>query len=325
MEKKVVAVLIVLCLCLSLCACQPTPEEDYVVNRQNDVTIEESSVMVAASGSDTPTDEDAPSLPAYTFPSEWKEEFVSSGLGYTIYMETKVDAFSLSEYPVYPLQPAFFIGEDVQNVLSYVAGDVNLCIYQHDKEGNIIPIKGTLDEMIAVTMDQITNFDVYHKDDELTEKGRASMIAQLEEDLEETKALYKKAVDAEYTTDYNSLCQPRTGNEGALFDKNNIWIGGFDVYHEENDLGNGITVSLRENITSAPYGEFQTPNTDVETGQRMCEDILSKLGLSDFVLNKIKQKEGAAQATYYFTRSCDGHPYSRAIYIRFLRGWMDGS
>lgn len=323
MEKKVVVVLIVLCLCLSLCACQPTPEDDYVVNRSNDVTLEESSVVVAASGSDTPTDEDAPSLPAYTFPSEWKEEFVSSGLGYTIYMEAKVDAFSLSEYPVYPLQPTFFVGEDVQNVLSHVAGDVNLCIYQQDKEGNNIPIKGTLDEMIAETMDQITNFDVYHKDDELTEKGRASMIAQLEEDLEETKALYKKAVDAEYTTDYTSLCQPRTCNEGALFDKNNIWIGGFDVYHEENDLGNGITISLRENITSAPYEEFQTPNTDVETGQRMCEDILSKLGLSDFVLNKIVQKEGADQATYYFTRSCDGHPYSSAIYSTVLAG-LDG-
>lgn len=323
--KKVTAILIVLCLCLSLCACQPTPEEDYVVNRQNDVTVKESSVSVAAGSdtSDASNEDEAPSLPVYTFPSEWKEEFVSSGLGYTIRMEAQVDAFSLSEYPVYPLQPVLFNGEDVQNVFSRVAGDVNLCTYQRDKEGNNIPIKGTLAEMIAEIVDQITNFDVYHKDDGLTEKGKASMIASLEDDLEETKALCKKAVDAEYLTDYTSLCQPRTGNEGALFDKNNIWVGGFDVYHEENDLGNGITISLRENLTSAPYGEFQTPNTDVETGQRMCEDILSKLGLSDFVLNKITQKEGADQATYYFTRSCDGHPYSSAIYSTVLAS-LDG-
>lgn len=320
--KKIIAILIVLCLCLSLCACQPTPEEDYVVNRQNDVTVKESSVS-AATASDSPVVDDAPALPAYSFPSEWKEEFESSGLGYTIRMEAQVDAFSLSEYPVYPLFPTPLVGEDVENVMANIAGDVNLCIYQQDKEGNNIPIKGTLDEMIAEIVDRITNFDVYHKDDELTEKGKATMLVSLEDDLEETKALYKKAVDAEYLTDYASLCQPRTGNEGVLFDKNNIWVGGFDVYHEDNDLGNGITISLRENLTSAPYGEFQTPNTDVETGQIMCEDILSRLGLSDFTLNKIVQKEGADQATYYFTRACDGHPYSSAIYSTVLAS-MDG-
>lgn len=97
----------------------------------------------------------------------------------------------------------------------------------------------------------------------------------------------------------------------------------FRFFTEDDGLSNGITISLRENITSAPYGEFQTPNTDVETGQRMCEDILSKLGLSDFVLNKITQKEGADQATYYFTRSCDGYPYSSAIYSTVLAG-LDG-
>lgn len=323
MEKKVVAVLIVLCLFLSLCACQPTPEDEYVVNRQNDAAIEESSAAVAASGSDTPTDEDAPSLPAYTFPAEWKEEFVSSGLGYTIRMEVQVDAFSLTEYPVYPLYSTNFTGEDVKNVLKALIGDVNLCVYERDKEGNNIPIKGTLDAEIEELTDQITNFDYYHKDDELTEAGKAYMIASMEEEMEEMQHLYKKAVDAEYTADYDSLCQLKTGHEGALFDKSNRYIGEFSVFHGDDGLSNGITISLRGNLTSAPYGEFQTPNTDVETGQKLCEDILSKLGLSDFVLNKITQKEGADQATYYFTRSCDGYPYSSAIYSTVLAG-LDG-
>lgn len=230
MEKKVVAVLIVLCLCLSLCACQPTPEEDYVVNQQTEVAIVESSVPVA-SESDTVVTVDAPSLPAYTFPTEWKEEFVSSGLGYTIYMEAKVDAFSLSEYPVYPLYSTNFTGEDVRRIFSTLVGNANLCVYQRDMDGNNIPIKGTLDAEIEELTDQITNFDYYHKDDELAEAGKAYMIASMEEEMEEMQRLYEKAVDAEYTTDYDSLCQLKTGHEGALFDKSNRYIGEFSVFH----------------------------------------------------------------------------------------------
>lgn len=312
MMKKIRVLLLVL-IC-AFCACQPTPEGDYVVNRQNDVTIEESSVVVAASGSDTPTDEDAPSLPGYTFPSEWKEEFVSSGLGYTIRMEAQVDAFSLTEYPVYPLYSTNFTGEDVKNVLNALIGDVNLCVYQRDKEGNNIPIKGTLDVEIEELTDQITNFDVYHKDDNLTDAGRDYMLASLQEELDEVKSNYKRAVDAEYTTDYDSLCQPQSMREGVLFDNNDTWIGRFNVTHGDNERSKVVTVSIRENISSAPYGTFQIPNTDVDAGQKLCEEILKELGLSDFTLNKISQDEGVDQATYYFTRSCDGRPYSSAIY-----------
>lgn len=313
--KKAATVLIVLCLCLSLGACQPTPKEDYVVNRQTEA-------VTAAPENSVSESKESP-LPPYSFPLEWKEEFQCSGLGYTIRMEATVDAFSLAEYPVYPLYPIGFTEEDVRNVIRHVAGDVKLCLYQQDKEGNNIPIKGTLDESIAELTDQITNFDIYHKDDELTEAGKAAMIAGMEEEMEEMKRLYKKAVDAEYTTDYASLCQPHSSNEGVLFDINDTWAGQFDVFHGDDDRSNRIIISLRENLTSSPYGEFQTPNTDVETGRRMCEDILDKLGLSDFTLNKITQKEGAEQATYYFTRACDGHPYSSAVQSTALAA-LDG-
>lgn len=303
---KKVLILLSLLACF-FCACQPTPQEDIVMNRQTEATA-------PALGGDANS---------YSYPSEWRETFESSGLEYTIYMEANVDGFSLVEYPVYPLYPTNFTGEDVRRIFSTLVGNVNLCVYQRDMDGNNIPIKGTMDAEIEELIDQITNFDVYHKDDDFTEAGREYMLASLQEELDEAKSNYKRAVDAKYTTDYDDLCEPQSSNEGEIFDSNDSWVGSFDVSHGDNDRSKVVIVSMKDSISSAPYGEFQTPNTDVEAGQRMCEDILSKLGLSDFVLNKITQKEGADQATYYFTRSCDGYPYSSAIYSTPLVG-LDG-
>lgn len=102
--------------------------------------------------------------------------------------------------------------------------------------------------------------------------------------------------------------------EGALFDNDDTWIGRFNVTHGDNERSKVVTVSIRESISSAPYGTFQTPNSDADAGQKLCEEMLKELGLSDFTLNKVSQGEGVKQATYYFTRACDGHPYSSAIY-----------
>lgn len=52
--------------------------------------------------------------------------------------------------------------------------------------------------------------------------------------MEEMKRLNKEAVDAEYITDYASLCQPRFWNEGALFDMNDTWIGQFNVSRDDS-------------------------------------------------------------------------------------------
>ena len=117
--KRLLSLILIMLLCLPLLtACQPTPEDDFVVNKGDDTVDDKVNATQAPA---SPEDTEAPLVPQF-FPDRWDEEPGEAVSRVTVKGEAEVLTRADGLYPVYRTASKYFSAEEVQDLLEKLFG-----------------------------------------------------------------------------------------------------------------------------------------------------------------------------------------------------------
>lgn len=259
-------------------------------------------------------------------PTLWCESFDIDRSGLTIKVDAKINGINKERFPIYEIAATPFTETDIELIINSISPNAQICPYQIDKNGNNIPIKAVLEEEICTQMDEISLFSEIEDDELQDAQSKSEMMDFLNQELTELQELYSSAVDAEYSDDYSTLLDSPELLEAAVFNSENEYIGCLNII-------NGLYGDVRENMVSMniPYKHLMEPSAAFPTSTRSiqdsiltAEDLLQKIHVDDFTLNRVDYSPEYDRCSLYYTRQVNGFPYSSAFESTPLAD-MDGS
>ena len=299
--------IIILCLSLALLACVPTPEEEFVVNKGDDVVERKlnatpkpfSDAPKAAADASDPYAADPqisnaePTLTAQSFPDRWDAAPVEVLEGFTIAAKADVITKADGLYPVYRTSGATFSKEQAMTFAERMLGEPAAA-------GNAVMTKAEWGEQLQAYLDRVAEWEQWVAAGK-PDWGDREETGYTPEEVDAQTKWYMEQINnapdertSDPVRDY-SLIQPRTESMYTLADGTAAYI----VYYEDSieisrTAARGLVYreSNYENDKRyhVPTADLWQPVTmDRETAEAMLDLALRQLDLADFSIRSAQK------------------------------------
>lgn len=283
--------IMILCLSLSLLlACVPTPEEEFVVNKNDGTAKQNMGVSSEGNGG------------LESIPSEWSESLSVGVAEITVQASIEVpEVPSIAVFSAHMSGPRF---DCIDRFLHLFVSDPVCTLPVQDEAGVPLKTKAEIEAEMKTVRDRIDNMDANHP--EFTDAERIEYLAAQNAELDALAASYAVALDSSETvvSDWEQVFEKQRYAQVRLYTDGDALLRG-TVY-----LGaDGFTV---EGVRTDNNAVSDLPVSSAQIARETADRLMKEIGLDDEYAF-VSSSEGVGGISAWYGRVIHDVPFSRSI------------